>query len=195
MQRQYEVLKTKPADQAKHSFMFRKFHFNASCVNPHIAASWQSGVWYSGLRARVRSRSRVMPTRQSALKLRQRRAARTSTLRASTHRHRSATTMTPNQACRPCARRKVRCDRLDPCSNCKRRKIDRCTYPASTPSDRIRQLEDLVQELSHSPNKHSTSLGVAQIGLEHNDDASSAEMRSNDPMMLKENGTMQYLES
>jgi hypothetical protein len=103
--------------------------------------------------------------------------------------------MTHQQACRPCARRKVRCDRLEPCSNCKRRTTDRCTYPASTPSDRIRQLESLVQELSHNTIDSLRSPRVAQSESEHNGEVSPAEMRSNDPVITKENGVLQYLES
>jgi hypothetical protein len=125
---------------------------------------------------------------------------RTSPLHASARRHQYATIMTYNQACRPCARRKVRCDRLEPCSNCKRRKTDRCIYPASTPRDRIRQLESLVQELSHNSNNHRASLRAAQAGSDHNGRVSSTEMRStemrsNDPVIMKENGSIQYLES
>jgi hypothetical protein len=103
--------------------------------------------------------------------------------------------MTHQQACRPCARRKVRCDRLEPCANCKRRTTDRCTYPASTPSDRIRQLENLVQELSHNTVDSRRSPKAAQSALEHNGEVLPAEMRSNDPVITKENGVLQYLES
>jgi hypothetical protein len=102
--------------------------------------------------------------------------------------------MTHSQACRPCAKRKVRCDRAEPCSNCKRRKVDRCTYPPSTPSDRIRQLERLVEELNETERSPARVAGVSAGGDEV---ATVHELRSNDPMMLEveEDGSMQYLES
>ena len=56
------------------------------------------------------------------------------------------------QACMPCAKRKVRCDRADPCcSNCKRRKQDKCVYPELSPNDRIKRLEALVRSLGGDP--------------------------------------------
>jgi hypothetical protein len=102
--------------------------------------------------------------------------------------------MTHSQACRPCAKWKVRCDRAEPCSNCKRRKVDRCTYAPSTPSDRIRQLERLVEELSETERSTARATGLSAGG---NDVATAPELRSSDPMMLEveEDGPMQYLES
>lgn len=102
--------------------------------------------------------------------------------------------MTYSQACRPCARRKVRCDKLEPCSNCKRRKVDRCTYPPSTPSDRIRQLESLVRELGHTAPSDRASPSADGSGTHHSNNVLS-EIRSNDPMLVEEDGTLQYLES
>ncbi|KAM0355065.1 hypothetical protein ACHAPU_000917 [Fusarium lateritium] len=56
------------------------------------------------------------------------------------------------QACEPCAKRKVRCDRAEPpCSNCKRRKHDHCSYPEISAFDRIRKLEDTVRSLGGDP--------------------------------------------
>jgi hypothetical protein len=106
--------------------------------------------------------------------------------------------MTHSQACRPCAKRKVRCDRLEPCSNCKRRKTDRCTYPASTPTDRIRQLESLVRELGGNPsNGQSTSPAenAPRVETQHAGVDAPIELRSNDPVILEEDGQIQYLES
>jgi len=106
--------------------------------------------------------------------------------------------MTNSQACRPCAKRKVRCDRLEPCSNCKRRKTDRCTYPASTPIDRIRQLESLVRELGGNPsNGESTSPAenTPRIATQQRGIDAPIELRSNDPVILEEDGGIQYLES
>jgi hypothetical protein len=103
--------------------------------------------------------------------------------------------MTHSQACRPCAKRKVRCDKLEPCSNCKRRKIDRCTYPASTPSDRVRQLESLIRELDGNLDNEPSSPRTVQGDAVHDGKPLLTEMRSNDPMMLEEDGEIQYLES
>lgn len=64
------------------------------------------------------------------------------------------------QACDPCAKRKVRCDRGDPtCSNCKRRRQDRCVYPDLLPSQRIKQLEETIRMLraDSSPNQDAHS--------------------------------------
>jgi hypothetical protein len=56
------------------------------------------------------------------------------------------------QACEPCAKRKVKCDRAEPpCSNCKRRKHDNCTYPEVSPFERIRKLEEAVRALGGDP--------------------------------------------
>lgn len=73
-------------------------------------------------------------------------------------------------SCLSCAKRKVRCDRLKPCSHCKRRKGDVCEYPVSistliknlqkTPSsastvqsERIEILERYIRNLGHDPDK------------------------------------------
>jgi len=64
-------------------------------------------------------------------------------------------------SCISCAKRKVRCDRLEPCSNCKRRskKGDVCEYPLTQPAlnnyqisqqARIQQLEQYI--LRHGGN-------------------------------------------
>jgi hypothetical protein len=112
--------------------------------------------------------------------------------------------MTQTQACRPCAKRKVRCDRLQPCSNCKRRKNDQCIYPNGTPPDRVRQLENLVRELGGHPG-NDRALGtpsstrspgiVPRAAAVQDGEVTPAEMRSNDPAMLMEDGQMHYLES
>lgn len=66
-------------------------------------------------------------------------------------------------SCIPCAKRKVRCDVGQPCSNCKRRKNDVCTYPVSvqrvTASEsnsedsmqRIERLEEYIRSLGGDP--------------------------------------------
>jgi Zn(2)-Cys(6) binuclear cluster domain-containing protein len=65
-------------------------------------------------------------------------------------------------SCRPCAKRKVRCDRLQPCCHCKRRKQDTCVYPEfGGVSDqlireqavRIERLEEYVRVLGGNPNE------------------------------------------
>ena len=59
--------------------------------------------------------------------------------------------------CIPCAKRKVRCDKGQPCSNCKRRKNDVCAYPvqratggeshSEKSAQRIERLESEVRRL------------------------------------------------
>ena len=62
--------------------------------------------------------------------------------------------------CIPCAKRKVRCDKLQPCSHCKRRKEDVCEYPplgsvrTSRPEDhagRIEKLERYIRSVGGDP--------------------------------------------
>ena len=65
------------------------------------------------------------------------------------------------QACTPCAKRKVKCDRGEPCLNCRRRRTDQCTYPEVSPHERIKKLEDLVRNLGGDPNQ-SGQLGGEQ---------------------------------
>ena len=118
------------------------------------------------------------------------------------------------QACETCAKRKVRCDRGEPCSNCKRRKQDYCTYPESSPSERIKKLEALVRTLGGDPEDDSihssggflTSSSVispsTQTGggqVQQNDDQKTrpgyAGARSADPVIVEEDGESFYLES
>jgi hypothetical protein len=66
-------------------------------------------------------------------------------------------------SCIPCAKRKVRCDVGQPCSNCKRRKLDVCTYPVSVQrvtssesnsedsTQRIERLEEYIRSLGGDP--------------------------------------------
>ncbi|KAB8342972.1 hypothetical protein FH972_022567 [Carpinus fangiana] len=67
-------------------------------------------------------------------------------------------------ACVPCAKRKVRCDRLEPCTNCRKRSGDQCTYLAPLPRrrgprgaaeaatlDRLSKLEDMVRDMGGDP--------------------------------------------
>ena len=63
--------------------------------------------------------------------------------------------------CIPCAKRKVRCDRNQPCHHCKRRRGDACVYPtqrvreSSTriddSSERIEKLETYIRRLGGDP--------------------------------------------
>lgn len=59
--------------------------------------------------------------------------------------------MTKRVSCIPCSKRKVRCDRQEPCAHCKRRKIENCTYPDESPAARIKHLEALVRSLGRDP--------------------------------------------
>ena len=78
-------------------------------------------------------------------------------------------------SCLPCAKRKVRCDRLEPCSHCKRRKRDVCEYPVPTvrvektlldefslvkmQEARIEELERHILRASGDPNRLSSGVG------------------------------------
>ena len=57
--------------------------------------------------------------------------------------------------CVPCAKRKVRCNRLQPCSHCQRRKGDVCIYPTQRLKghqfDRFERLELYVRRLGGDP--------------------------------------------
>lgn len=77
-------------------------------------------------------------------------------------------------SCTPCARRKVRCDRLQPCCHCKRRPQDNCVYPEQTAgsaherptedaSERIEKLERYIRSLGGDPDEASRS-GRRAIG-------------------------------
>ncbi|KAK9781353.1 hypothetical protein SCARD494_14126 [Seiridium cardinale] len=111
------------------------------------------------------------------------------------------------QACEPCAKRKVRCDREEPCSNCKRRKQDRCSYAELPPVDRIRKLEDLVRSLGGSPEdadapriraRSTGSSPAAAANLSPHGRqglASSSDKSSKDPVILEEDGQQYYIES
>lgn len=117
--------------------------------------------------------------------------------------------MTLKETCEPCAKRKVRCDRQEPCSNCKRRKKDRCTYPSVSPADRIRRLEALVRRLGGDPDDRasvndqlrpepalSTSTPThSNAGLDNEQVVTPINIRSNDPVIMEEDGQPFYLES
>jgi hypothetical protein len=106
-----------------------------------------------------------------------------------------------SQACEPCSRRKVRCDKQQPCSNCKRRKQDQCIYPEATPIDRIKKLESLVKSLGGDPNieenrapkrARTGSSPVEQQDAQNARDTTEAERGQ--PIMLDQNGESYYVE-
>ncbi|RGP79883.1 hypothetical protein FLONG3_1954 [Fusarium longipes] len=102
-----------------------------------------------------------------------------------------------SQACEPCAKRKVRCDRAEPpCSNCKRRKNDRCVYPEVSPFDRIKKLEDLVRSLGGDPaseNGRSPPMQHEKVksSVSTTTDASHAQT----PVIVQQEGKAVYHES
>ncbi|KAH7245151.1 hypothetical protein BKA59DRAFT_475417 [Fusarium tricinctum] len=96
------------------------------------------------------------------------------------------------QACEPCAKRKVRCDRAEPpCSNCKRRKRDHCSYPEVSPFERIRKLEDTVRSLSgDAPEKtRGSSVVVNTVNT------AASEGSAQTPIIVQEEGRSVYHES
>ncbi|KAL9054490.1 MAG: hypothetical protein Q9162_004136 [Coniocarpon cinnabarinum] len=91
----------------------------------------------------------------------------------------SAARETRTVNCLQCAKRKVRCDRAEPCSHCRRRKED-CTYPPpyvapknwafkqwNSPAleERVGKLEDYIRSLGVDPNRAvDPSQGVSTHG-------------------------------
>ena len=112
-----------------------------------------------------------------------------------------------SQACEPCAKRKVRCDKGEPCSNCKRRKQDHCTYVEVSPFDRIKRLEALVQNLGGDPEGDTQYAGKqtdadqspaksrARSQYDDHEANSFSEGKSKDPVISEEDGQPFYLES
>ena len=101
------------------------------------------------------------------------------------------------QACQPCAKRKVRCDRKEPCSNCQRRKQDHCVYADLSPIERIKQLEALVRNLEGG-SEASIKAGSATSRPEPNEKHANGNPRFQDgtsPIIVRENGESNYLES
>ena len=63
-------------------------------------------------------------------------------------------------SCIPCAKRKVRCDKIQPCCHCKRRRQDTCVYPELSGinhqllrehTERIEKLELYIRSLGGNP--------------------------------------------
>ncbi len=121
-----------------------------------------------------------------------------------------STSTMKTQACDPCAKRKVRCDREEPvCSNCKRRKHDHCSYPEASPVDRIKRLEAQVRSLGGDPSLQVDSQFTAtptergssparSRSSNHNGRQKPAVTlleKSGDPVVLEEDGQPFYLES
>lgn len=102
------------------------------------------------------------------------------------------------QACEPCSRRKVRCDKQQPCSNCKRRKQDQCTYPEAQPIDRIRRLESLVRSLGGDPNDEnglpSKRVRTDSAPARQQDTRDTPEVERGQPIMLEQDGQPYYVE-
>ncbi|KAI5196002.1 hypothetical protein E4T39_07980 [Aureobasidium subglaciale] len=107
-----------------------------------------------------------------------------------------------SQACEPCARRKVRCDKQQPCSNCKRRKQDQCTYPEAAPADRIKQLESLVKSLggdpnddeSRTPKRARTGPSPAELQSGRDEARATDETERGEPVLVEQDGQSYYVE-
>ncbi|KAF4437485.1 hypothetical protein F53441_13022 [Fusarium austroafricanum] len=94
-----------------------------------------------------------------------------------------------SQACEPCAKRKVRCDRSEPpCSNCRRRKRDHCTYPEVSPYERIKKLEEAVRALGGDPLSDTPEKPIITAG-------SVAGSNAETPTIVQEEGRSVYHES
>ncbi|ETS85230.1 hypothetical protein PFICI_03255 [Pestalotiopsis fici W106-1] len=103
-----------------------------------------------------------------------------------------------NQACEPCAKRKVRCDKEEPCSNCKRRKQDHCSYAEPPATNGIRKPEHVarpfVSRLSDST-AISPGAHVAISPHQSQEAATPADKNSKDPVIVEQDGQQYYLES
>lgn len=117
--------------------------------------------------------------------------------------------MTKPVSCGPCAKRKVRCDRKEPCSNCKRRKQDHCVYPARTSDERIKQLEEAVKRLGNGSEvednvvtiqtRSTPALVQSQAPSAQTVSSKSNEAinrpRQNNPIIVNDGGMTMYIES
>jgi hypothetical protein len=80
--------------------------------------------------------------------------------------------MQSSLSCVPCAKRKVRCDRSQPCSHCRRRGRDVCEYPLAIgasrmnpqsfllnrmQSERIERLEQYIRSIGRDPDEVAQS--------------------------------------
>ena len=103
--------------------------------------------------------------------------------------------------CQPCVKRKVRCDRQQPCSNCKRRRKDVCTYVEASPWARIKQLEALVRKLGGKPDRDGeVDQSPSPMQTSARDSSNShaprgGKWQGNDPALAEEDGANVYLES
>lgn len=111
-----------------------------------------------------------------------------------------------SQACEPCAKRKVRCDKGKQCSNCKRRKQYRCSYLDISPFERIKRLEASVRKLGGDPESDvqndrqptlfpSQTKPISQLQYDAGNSTKSNEDISSDPVILEGDGKPFYLES
>ncbi|KAL8710246.1 MAG: hypothetical protein Q9220_005177 [cf. Caloplaca sp. 1 TL-2023] len=108
--------------------------------------------------------------------------------------------MTKPVSCQPCNKRKVRCDRGEPCSNCKRRKQDQCTYVDIPQTERIKQLEALVSSLGgtieHDPSPSYEQAKDELPSASPRDANSDVRLQGGtNPVIVNENGNSVYLES
>ena len=97
-----------------------------------------------------------------------------------------------NMNCIACAKRKVRCDRKDPCVHCKRRK-EPCQYPepftsprqarsvASDLDTRLKKLEQYVRDLGGDPE----SMATTDTGPKGNDTTGTAKAGVDRPCAKK----------
>jgi len=103
-----------------------------------------------------------------------------------------------SHACEPCARRKVKCNREEPCSNCNRRKQDQCVYVDLSATDRIKELEALVHKLQSQSTAHSSpNHGEPRDAQSRGNTDGPISQNGTDSIMLKEDGQGEavYVES
>lgn len=93
--------------------------------------------------------------------------------------------------CTPCAKRKVRCDKGQPCGHCQRRKGDVCVYPIqrikrpdsdhTQESQRVEQLESYIRRLGGDPHLAGQTEDAGEACLDQSCVYSSATANGRDP--------------
>jgi hypothetical protein len=111
-----------------------------------------------------------------------------------------------NQACEPCAKRKVRCDREEPCSNCKRRKKDHCSYAESS-AEKTGKPENAARPFGSNLSEEGGRLGLSNNATvspaanstisphQSQEAATPVDKNSKDPVIVIQDGQQYYLES
>ena len=96
-----------------------------------------------------------------------------------------------SSACVLCAKRKVRCDREDPCSNCKKRNQN-CLYHEDEAAKQIERLEALVRKLGGDPEE---DVSQNTVNLQHRPIQKPNDSNHTDAAIVQEEDESLYLET